>query len=130
MFPFNPEIPKRRENLAFIDNPRVPYQYMISHTQKLNSQTELRIAYIPDKKLLNLPSCEAYFNHLADLTSPQILTNLLDDLQNELLPRWLMVKIKETKENKSVDEITAIDFQREWKDFTLAETLLKTCNWE
>ena len=92
---------ERRRLLASEPNPGAQLDYLVILDAELGSigavDVHVRIAYVPDRDIVQPGALEAYLA----LTSKQPWLSLealalavLDDINNEIVPRWIMVQLK------------------------------------
>ncbi len=72
---------------------RVPIR--ISFTRKIADDVTADIKYIPHKLLLTYESLDDWLNHYQTFDSPleHLAMQLVDDLNNELVPYWVSVNL-------------------------------------
>ena len=98
------EIDQRRSMIEIHRNPKAGLDYSITLDRALPlsdiaGDVILTIRYIPDHFVATPESLDAYSAHLAaqDWSSLENLAaTLIDDLNNELIPRWIEVCLKTT----------------------------------
>ena len=98
------DIAMRRSTLSIDHNPRPDIDYVVGITGQMSSivpagsttQVELSLHYVPDRDVLTSAGWASY---LATLGNSQwssveaLATALFDDLINELVPRWLCLRV-------------------------------------
>lgn len=98
------DITVRRSTLAIDHNPRPDIDYVVGATGQITSavpagataQVELILQYVPDRDIL---TSTGWTHYLATLdNSPwasveALATAVFDDLINELVPRWLCLRV-------------------------------------
>lgn len=91
----------RRSLLTTAANPGPHHDYLVQLSRLVPfagtgaGHTTLSLRYVPDRAILAPPTFERYLDALAgqDWTPEALAVAVLDDLNNELLPRWLQVEV-------------------------------------
>jgi 7-cyano-7-deazaguanine reductase len=91
----------RRNHLSLQDNPDSHIDYVTSLSGEVNLAAVdkpllLQLRYVPDRVILEPASFIAYLAHLSvqDWDSlERLATTILDDMNNELVARWVQVTI-------------------------------------
>ncbi|MBT3906662.1 MAG: hypothetical protein HOB79_16000 [Rhodospirillaceae bacterium] len=117
---------ERRQLLAAIPGPDTEHEILVRMEQAVSfegdqNSTQIRIMYIPDRLLLPDESLRAYFNVVSTLDYGSLETlavKLLDDFNNEIVPRWVQIDITTTGA-----QITATDRQPGWDNPNLLSTI-------
>lgn len=94
----------RRKLLITAANPAQRLDYVITIARKLSlgsgaGEAALALRYIPDRLILDQAAIAAYMRALEQLagTGLEALAHtLLDDISNELVPRWVEVNLTQT----------------------------------
>ncbi|WP_259783118.1 hypothetical protein [Aestuariispira ectoiniformans] len=95
----------RRSKLETVANPNAGIDYLCSlsaHAQ--DDRAIIHIRYVPDKLLLPTQSFGQYLHdlHLAAETSlEELALTILDDINNEVVPRWVQIRVD--ADEKSLD---------------------------
>lgn len=91
----------RRDALAVRPNPDERVDYVVSLVAPLSpdaaQDAETRVDYVPDRAVLTAGGFAAYLDGLSQHAWPDLETlglAILDDLRNELVPRWVRVGIR------------------------------------
>ncbi|MDX1737443.1 MAG: hypothetical protein R3261_04365 [Alphaproteobacteria bacterium] len=117
---------RRRFILVTEENPNLSIDYLISLSGKLNDEeSAIRITYVPDKLLLSPDAFEHYLHSFEDdlLAAPERLAlAILDDFNNELVPRWVQVQVQFHSSNH---QILIEDRQPIWDNAGLLARLQK-----
>lgn len=93
-----PAGPQRRHHLHGQPNPATRCDYLVTLDGALGQRRSVRIAYVPDRLIVERSIFADYLRSLEALpwASPEQLgAALLDDIANTLVPRWLRVEITE-----------------------------------
>lgn len=114
------DIRSRRSLLTTAANPGPHHDYLVSltgfvhRTGAVNGHTTLSIRYVPDRAILAPPIFELYLDALAGQDRPPetLAITVLDDLNNELLPRWLQVAV--TRDHPFDHRVVVEDRQPTW----------------
>jgi hypothetical protein len=104
-----------RRLLTTVANPSQRLDYVIAIRKNLTlgqppEKMHLNIRYIPDLLILDQKAISPYIEALEGVTweNPESLAQtLLDDLCNELVPRWIEVSLQEVADNP---ELQAFDY--------------------
>ncbi len=94
---------------------RVPVR--ISFTRKIAGDIDAVISYIPHKLMLEYGSLDEWLEHYKNYDAPleHLAMQLVDDLNNELVPYWVSI----TLDNQAGYQIMAEDCQPNWRGKTL-----------
>ena len=92
------EVKARRELLTTSDNPDSRLDYVVTLSGRLGGSEAARVAirYVPDRAILEEGCFVAYLDALAGTDWPTLeaaATAILDDLNNELVARWVQVTV-------------------------------------
>lgn len=86
---------QRRSALKLLPNPEIRLDYVVVLTGDLGKPEDLTvIRYVPDRHLIDPESLYAYLETMASLTWESLeekAAAVLDDVANEVVPRWLQV---------------------------------------
>ena len=88
---------RRRERLTTAPNPDARHDYLVELQGEPAPGTRLIIRYVPDRLIADAAGAASYLGALAVETgaAPEALAiAVLDDLNNELIPRWVEVAIE------------------------------------
>jgi hypothetical protein len=92
---------ERRRLLVSEANPGGPLDYLVLLDAALGAigavDVQVRIAYVPDRDILQPGALETYLGVLSKqpwLSLEAMALAILDDLNNEIVPRWIMVQLK------------------------------------
>lgn len=90
----------RRELLTTAANPDARHDYLVELHGEPAPGTRLTLRYVPDRAVVTPDGVAAYLGALSDAaaaTGPEALAiAVLDDLNNELIPRWVEVTVERT----------------------------------
>ena len=116
---------RRRSCLIAVANPAPWHDYLVCWTGGLACGTRLVIDYVPDRLVLAPEAVAAYLAALE--AAPRnglesLVVMVLDDLNNELVPRWVQVAAHRRLESIR-HAVTADDRQPDWDNPTLLARL-------
>jgi len=131
---------RRRATITVIENPQPLLDYVATLSESLKNtggtgatllnQTSLLIRYVPDGVVLEKESLGAYLDVIAstEWTSLEgIATAILDDLNNEVVPRWVHVSLSGPEdENGARHSVIMEDRQPDWENPDLLARLSLT----
>ena len=94
---------------------RVPTR--ISFIRQLEGEIELIISYIPHKLLIDYQSLDEWLGHYQEYDAPleHLAMQLIDDLNNEIVPYWVSVEL----DDKTGYRILTEDCQPNWRGKTI-----------
>lgn len=85
---------KRRESLAVAPSPDPRHDYLVGMEGSVGGAAVV-VRYVPDRLIATSESAAAYFAALDASASVEALALMvLDDFNNELVPRWIEVRIE------------------------------------
>ena len=90
---------------------------VITLSSILNDALALTVTYVPDQSVLARASFDAYVRALesAPVTTPEALAALVvDDIANELVPKWLRVTVDRQSGGSVNHSVTVEDRQPGW----------------
>ena len=94
------DVQSRRALLTCDSNPNDRSDYLISLGDRLmmgdHGTFDVRVTYVPDPFILNVTSFHSYLMALGDpteMTPERFGKTLLEDVNNELVPRWVRVTL-------------------------------------
>lgn len=102
----------RRSLIKTHVNPNQAHDYL-SDLMLEQASLSVAIRYVPDKHLVQLGDLEEYFASLFATPNPLLETlagTLLDDFNNELIPRWIQITLSHTNHHR----VTLEDRQPNW----------------
>lgn len=106
-------------------NPKIDYISRLNG-DALNGDLTISLSYVPDKLVL---LTAAFHEYLADIQITEtaslepVALQVLDDINNEVVPRWVEVKIWARSESKKSTNVIVIDQQPKWKNPSLLARL-------
>lgn len=108
----------RRQLLITQPNPNDSIDYLvllngrIKHAQK--GSIDVKINYVPDRQILEATSLSVYFDTVGAETFPSaenIGILLLDDFNNELVPRWVQITVSQKFNTDGLTQLHESRFQ-------------------
>ena len=94
------DVKSRRALLTCDSNPSNMGDYLVSLGGRLTMEDlgtfDIRVTYVPDSSILNVASFHSYLMALGnfpEMTPERSGKMLLDDANNELVPRWVQVTL-------------------------------------
>ena len=97
-------------------NPKIDYISRLNG-DALNGDLTVSLSYVPDKLVLLMA---AFLEYLADIQIMEttalepVALQVLDDINNEVVPRWVEVKIWARSEPKKSTNVIVVDKQPKW----------------
>lgn len=91
--------PERREILRTRTNPQTGLDYLVA-LDAATADHAIRLQYVPDKLLLLPEIFDAYLSALTapgDLPVEELAIAIIEDINNEVVPRWVQVQIERCK---------------------------------
>lgn len=110
----------RRTRMEFRGNPRTNLDYIVMLEGRVAHHGHyVHLTYVPDKLVLGAESFEAYlaaFGADAPLMIEQLAFDILDDINNEIVPRWVQVIVTAPHGGPSVrpQKVIVEDRQPNW----------------
>lgn len=88
----------RRDHLTTAPSPDARHDYLVELSGEPVAGTRLTVRYVPDRLILTPPGFIAYLPALAGLEGglEALALGALDDLNNELVPRWAEITAERT----------------------------------
>ncbi len=97
---------QRRFTLETKENTNSSLDYLVALSAKLPDElANVNIYYVPDKLLLRSDVFELYLHNFKDeetYSLEELALMILDDLNNELIPRWVQVSVNSDHEKHRV----------------------------
>ena len=84
----------RRQRLVVIPNPAPWHDTLVGWSGALADGRSVAVEYVPDRLVLAAPAFAAYLAALEAVSWPSleaVVTAVLDDFNNQLVPRWVRV---------------------------------------
>ncbi|MEQ9491086.1 MAG: hypothetical protein RIM72_19070 [Alphaproteobacteria bacterium] len=115
----------RQERILTIPLPDAKVEFLCNLDGNVDAVgASLRLSYIPYKSVLDGDGFAAY---LKDLPAPDdapsametVAAVILDDLNNELVPRWLQLVLTRQRQDGTVQRVLVEDKQPRWDNKTL-----------
>ncbi|MEC8370776.1 MAG: hypothetical protein VXZ99_08165 [Pseudomonadota bacterium] len=106
-------------------NPKIDYISRLNGNAQ-NGDLTVSLFYVPDKLVL---FTAAFHEYLADIKITEttalepVALQVLDDINNEVVPRWVEVKIWARSESKKSTDVIVIDQQPKWTNPSLLARL-------
>ncbi|MEC8165016.1 MAG: hypothetical protein VX079_10670 [Pseudomonadota bacterium] len=106
-------------------NPKIDYISRLNG-DALNGDLTVSLFYVPDKLVL---LTAAFHEYLAEIQITEtaalepVALQVLDDINNEVVPRWVEVKIWARSESKKSTNVIVIDQQPKWTNPSLLARL-------
>lgn len=110
--------PERRRTLVTAANPAPWHDYRVGWAGILADGTRLVVDLVPDRLVLAPEAFAAYLSRLDHGGWPgleALITAVLDDLNNELVPRWVRVAATRVT-GRVLQRAIADDRQPDWDD--------------
>jgi 7-cyano-7-deazaguanine reductase len=112
---------RHRERLRCSRNPGPRHDYIVDLSAAIPDGTRLWIRYVPDREVLDPASVHAYSGGLPTLALEEQALAVLDDLLNELVPRWIEVRAE--RADPLPHRVTVEDSQPAWQNPSLLARL-------
>lgn len=116
------EAARRPIETAANPDPRIDYLVRLDGAvQGPDGAAQLRLVFVPDKRILQAHALPAYLESLGESDGPasdepeRLALRILDDLNDELVPRWLQVTVTTADGRRVLVE----DRQPKWDDKAL-----------
>ena len=97
-------------------NPKIDYISLLQATVP-NSELLITLSYVPDKLVLLTKAFQEYLKYLEldeILALEPIALRLLDDINNEVVPRWAEIKISTCFGAETSSSVIVVDQQPRW----------------
>jgi hypothetical protein len=128
---------ERRRLLVSELNPGGQHDYLVLLDAELGAigavDVHVRIAYVPDRDILQPGALETYLNLLSKqpwLSLEAMALAILEDLNNEIVPRWIMVQLgggRRAGEPQTIKHgVTVEDRQPGWNNPELLQQLTRS----
>ncbi len=105
----------RRLLLDTASNPAARQESLISWSGRLTDGRGLSLEYVPDRRILSPTAFAAYLKALDATDWPTLealVSTMLDDINNELVPRW--VRVTGNQEGTVAHKVSLRDSQPGW----------------
>ena len=106
-------------------NPKIDYISKL-YGDALNGDLTVSLSYVPDKLVLLTAAFQEYLAVIQCTKTAAlepVALQVLDDINNEVVPRWVEVKIWARSESKKSTNVIVIDQQPKWKNPSLLARL-------
>ena len=116
----------RCRHLVVRNNPRVELDFVVILDGGVHAGNRIEMRYVPDKLILAHPSFGSYLANLADRgeAPPEaIALTVLDDINNEVVPRWIQVTVASTDAQPPTQRTIVEDRQPNWANHGILENL-------
>jgi hypothetical protein len=113
-----PSTTSRRARLSTAANPAPWHDYRIGWSGTLACGTRVAVDLVPDRRVLTEDGFAGYLDALDAAPWPTLealTTTVLDDLNNELVPRWVRVAATRSA-GRTVHGVTIEDRQPDWSN--------------
>lgn len=119
---------ERRRDLALTENPNRRLDYIITLEGSLEGEPPLtvQLRYVPDRNILNSASFGRYLSTLSKGkwdSREQIAASILDDINNEVVARWVQVLLSGSDALVSSHRVLMEDRQPKWDNPDLLSRL-------
>lgn len=100
-------------------NPRADIDYVVAFDGRTAGGAVVQLAYVPDKLLLNGGAFDAYLGAFAtgaETSVESLALDILDDIGNEIVPRWVrvVVSLPRIEPGTGMHSVIAEDRQPNW----------------
>tara|TARA_Y100000746_G_C15412269_1_gene410848 strand:- start:799 stop:1173 length:375 start_codon:yes stop_codon:yes gene_type:complete len=106
-------------------NPKIDYISLLKGAIP-NSELLVFLSYVPDKLVLLTNAFQEYLRHL-ELSELVVLEpialQVLDDINNEVVPRWAEVKMSTCLGTETTSSVIVVDQQPRWANPSLLARL-------
>lgn len=113
---------KRRALLAGAANPGTHLDYLVTLSVEVGS-AKVRLRYVPDRLILAPGALAVYATQLGGppMSPERLAITVLDDVNNEIVPRWVEVTIEAIGTERHV--VAVADRQPNWSNPALMARL-------
>jgi 7-cyano-7-deazaguanine reductase len=119
---------ERRSLLQTHDNPNRVLDYLITLEALCPGESRrLSLRYIPDRLIIDRGSFPGYVMALCAEERPieTLASDLLEDINNELVARWVQVIIFEESEEENLHSVVMEDRQPQWNNSQILSRITK-----
>jgi 7-cyano-7-deazaguanine reductase len=127
---------ERRKLLVPKPSPDTEHEIMVQLERPVTflenqKSISVRIMYVPDRLVLPNEILEIYFNAIANAnykSLESLAVEILDDVNNEIVPRWVQIDISALGESGAEEintHVTTIDRQPYWDNPSLLSRINK-----
>jgi 7-cyano-7-deazaguanine reductase len=120
---------QRRGHLAVFPNPDPAKEYIATIEGKMEAgKIEVALRYVPDRDILDPVSFAAYLDVLGHLSWDSLekaAVTIIDDINNEVVPRWARVVLSVTSDDAAAGRHSVLleDSQPKWDNPALISRL-------
>lgn len=117
---------ERCRHLVCRSNPRSGLDYVVILDGGSHAGNRIEIRYVPDKLILAHASFGAYLSGLlggGDAAPESIALTILDDINNEIVPRWVQVMVASADAAPPAQRTVVEDRQPNWDNRAILENL-------
>ena len=111
----------RREHLGTDTNLNTKVEYVVTLSGSVSGTCQVEIRYIPDLTILKPITLKTYLGTLSTMNWENLEAlglTILNDLNNELIPRWVQVTVLGTSADMA-HRVTLEDRQPRWDNAAL-----------
>lgn len=128
------DVQSRRALLTCDSNPDDMSDYLVSLGGQLtirgHGAFDVRVTYVPDAFILNIVSLHSYLTSLGnfpEMTPERSGKTLLEDANNELIPRWIRVTLIGRPEVQTAGSYRCLfqDYQPNWSNPALTAAVVE-----
>lgn len=123
------EITTRRARLRVDANPSATLDYLnVLEGNAHCADAHLTLRYVPDKQILLPVSFNEYLSALsvsADESLERLAVAVLEDINNEVVPRWVQIAARRTADTGDTQTILIEDRQPKWENPALLARLAR-----
>lgn len=108
---------QRRALLVTDANPGHALDYLNTLTGSVGNADRITLRYVPDKLTLRPDAFSAYLDSFAALTAQpleQLAITILEDVDNEVIPRWVEIAAERNDGVSAVHRVLVEDRQPNW----------------
>jgi len=95
-------------------NPQPRHDYLDELADTLTDGTRITVRYVPDGEVLDPAAAKIYFGQQSAPDLETLVLDVLDDLLNELVPRW--VEVSGERKASPTQRVTVRDRQPTWNN--------------
>jgi len=126
---------RRRATLTLSDNPLPERDYVVTLAGKVwniatANEADLSLRYIPDGVVMERSALGAYLSVISEddwISLEDVAAMILDDLNNELVPRWIHIGVTGPQDNNGGQHSVIVeDRQPNWDNPALLSRLTLT----
>lgn len=111
----------------FVENPNRVHDYIVDIKARIGKEKKITLRYVPDENIIQPEKFCEYVNiFTGEENLEKIAGAIIEDLNNEFLPRWIRVTVSEKSEKKEQSfsqRVIIEDRQPGWQNSELMEKL-------